>query len=197
MHCLCAPALVDQHACTACVHLMCMRCCLMAVSALSAASGSPSARGLLLTRPPALPAARPLQVAVKVLEHVEQAEAEAQAQDPIFEALLCTQLSHPNVVQTFKYITREAVIEFEDGDESMLETWLVGAGRGQRHRGCAVAVLQAAAGSGACAAAVCCWSLWACLCCLVLRGVWLGDVQVRCCCAPGLTGQGAICCQHG
>jgi hypothetical protein len=68
-------------------------------------------------------------VAVKVLEHIEQAEAQGN-QDPIFEALLCTQLSHPNVVQTFKYITREAVIEFEDGDESMLETWLVGAGGG-------------------------------------------------------------------
>jgi hypothetical protein len=65
-----------------------------------------------------------MQVAVKVLEHAEQQGS----QDPIFEALLSTQLTHPNVVQTFKYITREAVIEFDDGDESMLETWLVGAG---------------------------------------------------------------------
>jgi len=65
-------------------------------------------------------------VAVKVIEWKQAQQAQLQ---PIFEAALSTTLAHPNLVQTFKYSTREKSLtvpkELAAEYEGVLETWLV------------------------------------------------------------------------
>jgi len=65
-------------------------------------------------------------VAVKVIEWKKTQQTKLQ---PIFEAALSTNLAHPNLVQTFKYSTREKSVtvskEYASEYEGVLETWLV------------------------------------------------------------------------
>jgi serine/threonine protein kinase len=61
----------------------------------------------------------PTQVAVKVLEYTAGDSAKQG-----MEALLSAQLSHPNIVQTFKHCSRE-MAPAEQGEDSVIETWMV------------------------------------------------------------------------
>lgn len=63
-------------------------------------------------------------VAVKLLEWVDQVdEGVTGGTKETMEALMSTQLSHPNVVQTYKHFTREVGQNHEGC--SMMETWLI------------------------------------------------------------------------
>lgn len=69
------------------------------------------------------------KVAVKVIEHVEEEDGETCVEPnsepfPALEALLVRELAHPNVVQMFKYHTRQSGTDISSG-RRMLETWLL------------------------------------------------------------------------
>mmetsp|Transcript_4521 Transcript_4521/g.13071 ORF Transcript_4521/g.13071 Transcript_4521/m.13071 type:complete len:751 (-) Transcript_4521:124-2376(-) len=63
-----------------------------------------------------------IPVAVKVLEH----EADKSGRE-VLEAVLSTDLSHPNVVKTYKHFTREMVQSVTEdlGVKQLLETWII------------------------------------------------------------------------
>mmetsp|Transcript_8938 Transcript_8938/g.19085 ORF Transcript_8938/g.19085 Transcript_8938/m.19085 type:complete len:704 (-) Transcript_8938:2515-4626(-) len=58
------------------------------------------------------------QVAIKVMEHTEQPEGN-------LEALLSGGVSHPNVVQTYRYCTRPMSDARDTEDRKLVETWMI------------------------------------------------------------------------